>query len=97
MYAIVFMYMYARVFMYAYLLFFTHEQFSFYLFFTQLPQSLVFHIQRCQWLNDGTACKRQDFVSFPEILDMSNYVYHKVAAKESKKGVLGGGQQFLFG
>lgn len=63
----------------------------------KLPQSLVFHIQRCQWLNDGSACKRQDFVSFPEILDMSNYVYHKVAAKESKKGVLGGGQQFLFG
>ncbi|XP_078337567.1 ubiquitin carboxyl-terminal hydrolase 30-like isoform X3 [Crassostrea virginica] len=63
----------------------------------KLPQCLAIHIQRCQWMDNGTAHKRADFVKYPEILDMSNYVYHKVAAKEARKDIQGGADSFLFG
>ncbi|XP_062589827.1 ubiquitin carboxyl-terminal hydrolase 30-like [Saccostrea cucullata] len=65
----------------------------------KLPQCLAIHIQRCQWMDNGMPIKRREFVSYPDILDMSEFVYHKTAAKESRKkgGLSGGGELFHFG
>lgn len=43
----------------------------------QLPRCLCIHIQRTVWLDSGIPMKRCDSISFPELLDMSPYVYHK--------------------
>ena len=43
----------------------------------QLPRCLCMHIQRTVWLSDGVPMKRCDAVLFPELLNMSAYIYHK--------------------
>jgi ubiquitin carboxyl-terminal hydrolase 30 len=43
----------------------------------KLPCCLCIHIQRTVWLNSGIQVKRFDRVSFPELLDLSPYVYHE--------------------
>lgn len=41
----------------------------------QLPDVLCIHIQRMAWLNNGMPTKRLDYVSFPEYLDVSEFLY----------------------
>ena len=43
----------------------------------QLPQCLCLHLQRTVWLNNGMPMKRYEHVAFPEVLDISRYVYPK--------------------
>ncbi|XP_013401621.1 ubiquitin carboxyl-terminal hydrolase 30 [Lingula anatina] len=59
----------------------------------KLPQNLCIHIQRTIWLNNGMPMKRNDHVEFPEVLDMSPYVYHKRKAPDLSVGLANG----LFG
>jgi len=43
----------------------------------KLPRCLCIHIQRTVWVSTGVPVKRFDTVTFPELLDLSPYVYHK--------------------
>lgn len=43
----------------------------------KLPQCLCLHLQRTVWLNNGMPMKRYEHVDFPEVLDISRYVYPK--------------------
>ncbi|XP_061189736.1 ubiquitin carboxyl-terminal hydrolase 30-like [Saccostrea echinata] len=65
----------------------------------KLPQCLAIHIQRCQWMDNGMPVKRHELISYPDILDMSEFVYHKSAAKEAREmgDLSGGGELFHFG
>ncbi|KAG0726291.1 Ubiquitin carboxyl-terminal hydrolase 30 [Chionoecetes opilio] len=41
----------------------------------KLPDCLCFHVKRTVWLENGSAIKRRDHVTFPEILVMDPYTY----------------------
>ncbi|XP_005181278.1 ubiquitin carboxyl-terminal hydrolase 30 homolog [Musca domestica] len=43
--------------------------------FAKLPACLCIHIARTVWLPTGQACKRQDYVHFPESLSMAPYSF----------------------
>lgn len=43
--------------------------------FAKLPACLCIHIARTTWLPSGQACKRQDYVHFPESLSMAPYSF----------------------
>ncbi|XP_013108051.1 ubiquitin carboxyl-terminal hydrolase 30 homolog [Stomoxys calcitrans] len=43
--------------------------------FAKLPACLCIHIARTVWLPTGHACKRQDYVHFPESLSMAPYSF----------------------
>lgn len=56
--------------------------------FAQLPRCLCIHIQRTVWLDSGIPMKRCDSVSFPEVLDMSPFVYHKYPTPKVRPATL---------
>lgn len=43
--------------------------------FAKLPACLCIHIARTTWLSTGQACKRPDYVHFPESLSMAPYSF----------------------
>ncbi|KAK3084262.1 hypothetical protein FSP39_010785 [Pinctada imbricata] len=63
----------------------------------KLPQCLCIHIQRTTWLDNGLPFKTSDFISFPEILHMDDYVYcRNTTNKASRNGLVGGKHQPFF-
>ena len=58
----------------------------------QLPQSLCIHLQRKQWTNTGLPYKKYEFVEFPEMLHMADYVYNSTNSKSLplRNGLIGG-------
>ncbi|XP_041378183.1 ubiquitin carboxyl-terminal hydrolase 30-like isoform X2 [Gigantopelta aegis] len=58
----------------------------------KLPQCLCLHIQRTQWINNSVPVKRYDYISFPEVLSMDEYVYTKNSRKDvdNRHGLFGG-------
>ena len=54
----------------------------------QLPKCLCIHIQRTVWLSNGMPMKRCDKVRFPELLNMTPYVYHKKDLSKTRPGNL---------
>lgn len=62
----------------------------------KLPQSLCIHLQRKQWTNTGLPYKKYEFVEFPEILHMADYVYSSTNSKSLplRNGLIGGKSVF---
>ncbi|XP_012935260.1 ubiquitin carboxyl-terminal hydrolase 30, partial [Aplysia californica] len=57
----------------------------------KLPQVLCVHLQRTQWLDNGAPVKRYDHVSFPENLQMDQYLFsNQNKAGGDVSGLLGG-------
>lgn len=58
----------------------------------KLPKSLCIHLQRRQWTNNGMPYKKYEYVEFPEVLHMADYVYSKTNSKSLplKNGLIGG-------
>lgn len=58
----------------------------------KLPKSLCIHLQRKQWTNTGMPYKKYEFVEFPEVLHMGDYVYNKTNCKSLplRNGLIGG-------
>ncbi|KAI0240480.1 Ubiquitin carboxyl-terminal hydrolase 30 [Lamellibrachia satsuma] len=52
----------------------------------KLPQCLCIHLQRTVWLNDGMPMKRYEHINFPEVLDISHFVYPKKSNEQLKNG-----------
>lgn len=58
------------------------NEFFIYFFFNQLPECLCIHVQRKVYLENGMMVKRKDFVSVPEVLNMSPYSYSSTIKPE---------------
>lgn len=58
----------------------------------KLPKSLCIHLQRRQWTNTGMPYKKYEFVEFPEVLYMGEYVYSTTNSKSLplRNGLIGG-------
>uniref|UniRef100_A0A0P4WEE4 Ubiquitin carboxyl-terminal hydrolase n=1 Tax=Scylla olivacea TaxID=85551 RepID=A0A0P4WEE4_SCYOL len=55
----------------------------------KLPDCLCFHVKRTVWLENGSAIKRRDHVTFPEFLVMDPYTYTtSITAQAGEKGKL---------
>ena len=57
------------------------------LFTFKLPNCLCIHLQRTVWLNNGMPMKRYEHVTFPEVLDISRYVYPRCDDRLRKSAV----------
>lgn len=52
----------------------------------KLPDCLCFHVKRTVWLENGSAIKRRDHVTFPEFLVMDPYTYTTSITAKSQQG-----------
>ncbi|KAK3854678.1 hypothetical protein Pcinc_038860 [Petrolisthes cinctipes] len=58
----------------------------------KLPDCLCFHIKRTVWLENGSAIKRRDHLTFPEFLVMDPYTYTTSITSQGGQKVLSGKQ-----
>ncbi|KAL3857435.1 hypothetical protein ACJMK2_012106 [Sinanodonta woodiana] len=58
----------------------------------KLPQCLCIQLQRTQWLSNGMPVKRYDHVTYPEVLNMDDYIYlsQEKLERNITNGLLGG-------